>query len=95
MTPELYFAARDLAYMLAHLASDAGFDQALEWAELSHALSRLFDPTLRMKNHEKLAEDIEVLRAAADFQHATSKVKAFTLDGLDPAAPEGDRTVSG
>lgn len=91
MTPELYLAARNLAYMLAHLAKDVGFEQALEWAERSNAISPILDPTLWMNNHDKLAEDIEVLRAATAFQHATAKVKDAVMKTYGPDAAEGDR----
>jgi hypothetical protein len=60
-------------YLILHLSRHLRLDDALEWAGYADTMSSLFDPTLWMRNHGKLSEDIEVMRAVAQLQKLAQK----------------------
>lgn len=60
-------------YLVLQLTRQLRLDEALEWAGYADTMSSLFDPTLWMRNHGKLSEDIEVMRAVAQLQKLATR----------------------
>jgi hypothetical protein len=73
MTAAEYKQTLQSCYLIFHLAHHLRLDEALEWAGYADTVSSLFDPTLWMRNHGKLSEDIEVMRAVAQLQKLAQK----------------------
>lgn len=76
MDREQYEQAVSTAHMVAVMLADIDFGQAAALADRAQGVGPILDPTLYMQNGDQLAQDLDVLRAAADFNRAVSLSRA-------------------
>lgn len=74
MSREEYMAAQQAVRVAAAILKEMNLEDALCWAEAAGAVGPILDPTLYREKQQALREDIDLLRAAREFQAKTLKL---------------------